>query len=371
MKIDDIKTISISIPTIRRHTHALASYSSKDFVIVKVHTDTGIIGIGESMSSIYSSGETQESIKTTLDRYLKEILFGSDPFEIGKISEAFDRLIGRGNLFVKAAVDMAIFDIIGKKLGIPIYQLFGGKLRSRIDLSWSLGSQDPDTEIKEAQELIDKGLRIFKVKAGVLSPSEDVKRVKAIRDAVGDDIGLRVDVNQAWRSKRAIRTLKEMERYDLDFVEQPVPWWDLDGMASVAKAIDTPLMADESLFTPHDAVEIIKRHAADVFSLKVTKCGGLLDSRKIAAIAEAAGIGCYIGSNLETGVGTAAAAHLAVSIRNLVYGCELFGPLLLQKDILKKPVQIENGSIYVSERPGLGIQVHEEKIQSLRTRQGI
>jgi muconate cycloisomerase len=172
-----------------------------------------------------------------------------------------------------------------------------------------------------------------------------------------------VDANQGWDRITALRTAKRLDEYQLDFIEQPVPRWDIAGMAAVAKAIDTPVMADESLCTTHDAIQLVKHEAASVFGIKLTKAGGFLNCKRQAAIAEAAGIKCYVGCMVETGLGTSAYLHFAVSTPAVTMGCELFGPLLLADDIVKESTKYEGGHIVSNSRPGLGVTLDEAKVK--------
>ena len=363
MKITRVETILLRIPLRRSHKMSFGSADAVDFVIPRVYTDEDIVGVGESATvGPLWAGECSQTIHPIIESFLGPAIIGQDPMNIEAVLNRMDEAV-KENWFAKAAVEFALFDIAGKKLKVPAYQLLGGLCQERIQLSWSLASLDVDVERKEAKGKLDEGFRIFKLKVGALSPDKDVERVKAIRDEFGYDIGLRVDANQGWNVNMAIKVIRKMERYELDFVEQPVRRSELANMAKIAKAVDVPIMADESLDTMQDAIDLVREEAADVFGLKPAKSGGMLKCKKIAGIAEAAGIPCYVGCMIETGIGTAAYAHVGCSSNAVTYGCELWGPLLLEDDISKEPVKFSDGYIYVPKGSGLGVEIDEAKLK--------
>ncbi|MFQ5710667.1 MAG: mandelate racemase/muconate lactonizing enzyme family protein [Candidatus Geothermarchaeales archaeon] len=366
MKIERVEAIPVNIP-IYPERLSFGAIEVINYVITRVYTDESVVGLGEAatLQGPTWSEESQESIKYVIDRYLSKAVLGEDPFCLERVLERMDRIV-RGNLFAKAAIEFALYDIIGKTLGVPIYQLLGGLYRGRIPLSWTLATCDPELDAAEAQEKVKQGWRILKIKAGVGDPERDVAKVKRVREAVGDEVKVRVDANQGWDFREALRIMGKLEQYDVEFVEQPLPKWDLDGMARLASTFKTPIMADESVCTVQDALNIIKKGAASIFSLKMTKSGGISNSKKVAAIAEAAGIGCYVGCMIETGIGTAAYAHFAGSTRNVGYGCELFGPLRLEEDITGGSIEYIDGEIVVPKGPGLGVEIDDEKLEKYK-----
>jgi muconate cycloisomerase len=257
---------------------------------------------------------------------------------------------------------------MGKSLNLPVYALLGGSYQTHIPLSWSLAMGDPEKEAEEGARMVEKGHRIFKIKFGFLEPDKDINRFKVIRAAVGDDVDLRIDVNQGWTPEIALRTIRQIEQLNLHptFIEQPLPAWDIKGMARIAHAVETPIMADESLFTLSDAQAIIELEAADIFAIKPMKHGGYRRSKQIAAMAEAADIPCYLGSNLESGVATLACLHFVASSPNVTFGCELFGPKLLTDDVLSIPVEYSPGFVHCPSRPGIGAVLDQEKLEKYR-----
>ncbi|RMF90116.1 MAG: chloromuconate cycloisomerase, partial [Nitrospinota bacterium] len=339
-------------------------------LLVRLRTDTGLEGLGEAVTlgGPTWSEETVETAQLVTNRYLLPLVIGKSPLSLAGILEEMHRRV-KGHYFAKAALECALFDLLGKAHNLPLYALLGGKCRERVPLSWSLATGDIEAEIAEAQRLMARGQWIFKLKTGVEAPEHDVERVAALRTALGERADLRIDANQGWDVPTAIRTLRRMEPYRITFAEQPVPRWDIEGLAAVSRSVSIPVMADESVCTPQEALRVATRSAARLFSLKLTKSGGFLASKKIAGIAEAAGISCYVGCMIETSVGTAAYLHFALSTPQVTYGCELFGPLLLQDDIVQNPVRYDNGYIEALEGPGLGVQLDEGKVQRYRRSQ--
>jgi len=222
---------------------------------------------------------------------------------------------------------------------------------------------DHDAEVEEARAKVARGHRIFKIKTAALPLADDVARVKRLREALGPDISLRVDANQGWDRSTALKAIRALEPWNVDFVEQPVPRWDLEGMAEIARRVSVPIMADESCFSPHDALAIARLGGVSILGLKVTKSAGISNTLAIARIAEAAGMTCYVGCMIETSLGTAAYLQVALAAAPVTWGCELFGPLLLKGDVVRDPVRYADGCILGLDRPGLGVEVDETAVK--------
>jgi muconate/chloromuconate cycloisomerase len=297
-----------------------------------------------------------------LERYVAPWLIGRDAAQLEALRLEMARRV-QGNPFARAAVEMALWDINGRALGVPVHRLLGGRVRDRVPLSWSLAVGSGEAEVAEAREKVARGHRIFKIKTAAHPVAEDVARVRAIREAVGPEVRLRVDANQGWDRPTALRAIRAMEPCDLDFVEQPVPRWDLDGLAEIARSVSVPIMADESCGSPHDALAIARRGGVSILALKLTKSAGLASTMAIARIAEAAGLGCYVGCMIETSLGTAAYLQAAVAAAPVTWGCELFGPLLLRGDVVREPVRYADGCILAPDGPGLGVDVDETALE--------
>jgi muconate cycloisomerase len=270
----------------------------------------------------------------------------------------------RGNYFAKSAVEMALIDAVARSQGIPAYQLLGGKLHQQLPLAWTLATGDVDKDLEEAtRKLAERKHRIFKIKIGARRPEEDVALVTEIAKALAGHAKITVDVNQAWDGNTARRYVPELAHAGVDLIEQPVAQWNTEAMASlVAIPMRTLIMADESVCTPQDAYALANRHASHVFSLKVAKHGGLHRTRKVAAVAEAADIGWYGGTMLETSLGSAASAHVFATLAGTHHGCELFGPQLLVDDIVERPMIVRDFELVIPDGPGYGVTVDEAKL---------
>ena len=288
-------------------------------VITKVRTDEGVVGIGEGGTFPPFYGESVEGIKICIDRYLAAAIKGQDPLNIERILERMDASI-YGNPGAKAAIEIAVWDIAGRSLGVPVYKLLGGLYREEIPLYgfvWG-GIGTAEEMGKVARELVEKGYKLLKMKVGIDS-KQDMKNYEAVKDAIGEKAEIRVDANGGYTSDIAIKTFKKMEDYGgLAIVEQPVSRWNLDGMAIVSRSLNTPVMADESVFTPEDAVRIVKKEAAGIMLIKLEKHGGIYNAKKIANIAGAAGIPLGLTSMMSS-AGAAAAMHFAAATRNVVH----------------------------------------------------
>ena len=360
MKLAELRVVRADIPVRRPHKMSFTTLETVNFVFVRAETSDRLVGWGEAacLGGPTWSEESAESVAATIERYLAPWLVGRDPIDVEALRLEMARRV-QGNAFARAAVEMALWDLAGRSLGVPVYRLLGGRVRDRVPLSWSLAVADPQAEVAEARERIALGHRIFKIKTGAAPLPDDVERVRRLRAAVGPAVSLRVDANQGWDRPTALQAVRALEPCALDFVEQPVPRWDLEGLAFVAERAPMPIMADEACCTDHDALALARRGAVSIVSLKLTKSGGLLGSLAIARVAAAAGMGCYVGCMIETSLGTAAYLHLALAAAPVTWGCELFGPLLLAGDVTRRPVQYADGCILGLDGPGWGVDVDE------------
>jgi muconate cycloisomerase len=334
---------------------------------VKVHTDEGVIGVGEASCTPRWSGEDQVTGAHLIRTYLEPLLMGEDPTQIEQATAKF-RLAFAGNYFTKSAVEMALWDIAGKVANKPVYQLLGGKVREFVPTKWSVSGVDPDKAAEIARWAISKGFKAMKVKVGI-DPDGDVARVRAVREAVGSQIKLGVDANGGWKPADAVKMIERLREFDIYFAEQPVSPEDVAVMADVQRKIHVPLIADESLYTLQDAMTLARLGAAAVFSIYVGKAGGIGPAKKISDFAHKAGLKCTVGSNLELGVGSAAMVHLAIAARGInaeELPCDIIGPFYYEDDIVRKPLSILPGRAEPNELPGLGVELDEEKIGKYR-----
>jgi L-alanine-DL-glutamate epimerase-like enolase superfamily enzyme len=367
MKITNVHCHRVTIPYRNPYRMAPGETRHKKQIIVVVDTDEGISGVGETgVTLIERGGETQEAIYITIKRYFAPLLIGMDPFDIGLV---IDRLEGfnqgrTGFLCAKAAIDHALYDIMGKAVNQPVAKLLGGSHRTQFKVSRSLGVKTPKEMAEDAVRLKSMGYAMLTIKVG-FDVKEDIERVAAVRDAVGSGYPLEVDVNGAYNVEVAIPVLRKMERYGIEASEQPVPWWDLQGMKEVRIALDTPITADESAWTPHDVANIARMGAADTICVKPVKNGGLFLSRRMAEMAECAGMGVLMGSKHPLSPGTSAILHFAAALPS-VHGVLGYGSPLerLVDDICDPPLEMnKDGTVSLPEGPGLGVTLSPEKLR--------
>lgn len=367
MKIMSAEIQSTRIPVRRAHQMAIGTTYFQENVVVKLKTDEGIFGFGEAPHMVGHSqlGETPQTVRVILRHKLIPAALGMDPFNQELLTLILDRAVP-GNSRAKGALVIAAFDIAGKALGVPVYDLLGGRVRDRIPLSWSLPIVDVDTAVKEGLEMIDRGWRILKVKVGRKSPEEDVEMVSALRKAVGKEISIRADANQAYSFKTAMRVIEKLEPYNLTFMEQPVHMDDLASMVELTRLSPIPIMVDEGAKNPEALAKHAAMRAADYVSIYIIGPGGIVKSKKMAAIAETFRMRGYVGGALESVIGAAAGLHLAASSPAIDLGCEMGGQYLLVDDFGCEPIPMEGGDFLVPTNPGLGIEVDEDKLAKYR-----
>ncbi|MBM4427039.1 MAG: hypothetical protein FJ031_07350, partial [Chloroflexi bacterium] len=261
-----------------------------------------------------------------------------------------------GHYMAKAVVDIALHDLNAKQFGVPLYQLLGGKFHDSVPLIGAIGISDTERMIREAHEFVERGFKTIKMKIGV-DPKSDLERVKEVRNAIGAEICFRVDANQACNLTEYLPTFRKMEVCDLEFIEQPLPVWDVDGYQKLCAALDTPILIDEGIYTAHDLTTLIKQDAVDAVNIKILKTG-LRGGKRIAAMAESAGLPCLVGSMFETGIGTAASIHFAISTRNVIHASECMFPFLLVEDIIEgEPYSIPPATCAWDVPHGMGVGV--------------
>jgi L-alanine-DL-glutamate epimerase-like enolase superfamily enzyme len=378
LKITRIETIPIRVPV--KPEFAIrsgrgGSHTMSPFLLVKVHTDEGIVGIGESSCTPRWSGEDQFTGEHLIHSYLEPLLIGEDPVQVERLTREKFRLAFAANYFTKAAVEMALWDIAGKAAGKPVYELLGGKVRDAIATKWSVSGVEPTKAAEIARWAVDQGFGAMKVKVGIDSAS-DLARVRAVRQEIGPDNNLGVDANGGWTVASAIETIVKLEHEcGIYFAEQPLPPEDVLAMRELRRKVHIPIVADESIYTLQDARTLTHLEAADVFSIYVGKAGGISPAKQIADFALASGLKCTIGSNLELGVGSAAMIHLGLAARGIdpeAFPCDIIGPFYYQTDVLRQPLLIAPGKASAGSRPlpGLGVELDEEKVATLRLSDG-
>jgi len=362
MKIIQIEAIPFKIPYLTPLKWGLAGYlEAAEHVLVRVHTDDGIIGIAEATPRPTIYGESQASILYAIKNWFGPMIIGLDPNHTEKIWSKFDTL--HWNPTAKGAIDLALWDATAKARGLPLWEILGGS-SDRLPVSWMLGMRSTSEMIQEAMDMRAKGFKSFKVKVGI-DPGKDIQVIKSLRESIGPDVLIYADANMAYDVSTAIRTIKKMEEYGLAFVEEPIPVWNWRGREKVAQAISIPIMGDESVFTPQDVAREIDLGAIGIISIKTPRTGYTL-SLKIIHQAEMAGIPCLMGTQAETGVGTLASAHFGAARRNVSYPSEISFFLGLKDDLLAEPISLKDGIIELPKRHGNGAILNEEKIKKYR-----
>jgi muconate cycloisomerase len=365
LTIETIQATIVDVPTVRKHKLSSTSVTAQNYVIVRIRLASGIEGIGEAatLGGPRWSEESVESIKATIDTYLAPALIGEQADRFGTARMRMDAAAKRNNA-AKGAVESALFDAVGKTLNLPAAALLGGAVRNSIPVLWTLASGDPAQEIEEAERKLQARLHnTFKVKIGALSPADDMARMTKLARALEGRATLIVDANQAWDETTALRCIRVLADLGVTLIEQPLPAWNNAGMARLSARSTVPLMADESVFTTHDMMDVARHAAAEAVSLKIVKHGGLIGTKAVAAVAGAAGIGLYGGCLLESSVG--AAAHLQVfsTLTDLPWGCEHFGPQILTEDLVTEPLRFADFHIHLPTGAGLGVTLDSDKLR--------
>ena len=360
--IDRVETLLIDLPTIRPHKLSVATMNGQTLMLVKIHCSDGVVGVGEgtTIGGLAYGAESPEGMKLAIDTYFAPIMIGQDATRVRTLMARIGELV-KDNRFAKSAVEIALIDAHGKRLGLPVSELMGGRLRERLPIAWTLASGDTATDIAEAEKMLhSRRHNIFKLKIGAKSIRDDVAHVAAIKRAIGDRGAVRVDVNMAWSETEAVYGMAALADSGCELVEQPVA--SAAALGRLMRRFPIALMADESLRGPETAFEIASVHGADVFAIKVEQSGGLFNAQRVASIADAAGIDVYGGTMLEGSVGTIASAHVFSTFANLQWGTELFGPLLLTEEILTEPLEYGDFELTVPAGPGLGITLDNDRI---------
>ena len=366
MSIASITATIVDMPTIRRHKLSNTAVTAQNYVIIRLRLGNGVEGIGEAatLGGPRWAEESVEAIKANIDAYLAPVLLGQ-PADLFVTNGAVMEAAAKRNHAAKAAIETALFDAVGKTLGLPVSALLGGAVRTSMPVLWTLASGDPAQEIEEAEQKLSARLhRTFKIKIGAQTPEHDLARLTLIANALQGRAELIVDVNQAWDETVARQFLPRLRDIGIALVEQPVPAWNIGGLARLRQnAGGPPLLADECVFTPHDMLAVAQANAADAVSLKLVKHGGLLALKNVAAVAQAAGIGLYGGCLLESSIGAAAHLQVFATLPTLGWGCEHFGPQILVDDLVLNPLRFANYEVHLPAGPGLGLILDEDKLK--------
>ncbi|BAF86817.1 muconate cycloisomerase [Azorhizobium caulinodans ORS 571] len=331
-------------------------------VLLEVTSADGIVGWGEAAPWEVFTG-TPEAAFSALDIYLRPLILGAPIKRVRELMARMDKmLVGHGE--AKAAVEMALLDILGKATGLSVADLLGGRVRDRIPLSFSIADPDFDADLERMRAMVPAGHTVFKMKTGVKPHAEELRILETMRGEFGERIDLRLDFNQALTPFGAMKILRDVDAFRPTFIEQPVPRRHLDAMAGFAAALDTPILADESCFDAVDLMEVVRRQAADAISVKIMKCGGLMKAQSLMAIADTAGLPGYGGTLWEGGIALAAGTQLIAATPGISLGCEFYMPHhVLTEDVLEERIANSAGHVIVPDGPGLGISISEASLR--------
>ena len=361
MKIVQVEAIPIKIPLKAPFAIAVGTITSTNHVLIRMSDDQGRVGWGESITFHPVYGYDQRALYQVAVDHLIPAVIGLDPRDTAELHRRMDLAMPK-NLMAKTGIDMAAYDLAAQAAGVPIHALIGGRRVETVDQISPIGLDRPEDAARAAVEKIGQGFRTIKIKIGQ-DPAQDVARVWAVREALGEGVPLRVDGNSGYDRAEALSTFRRLEGAGLEWIEQPLPGWDLEGMAMLARKLDTPIAVDESMYTDHDAALCIRLGAAEVVNIKVAKCGGLYRSQRIAAVCQASGVPCFLGGCIETSVGTAGALHFYAATPNVVSAAEIHGSPLYVDDVVEEPFSLEDGALRVPTGPGLGVVVDEDKVR--------
>lgn len=358
MKITDIQLGRLSLPLAHPFKTALRTVERIEDIAVKVVGEDGLVGYGEAPPTAVITGDTTGSILCAIEDYIRPALVGMDlndlPAAMGRLNTCLVH-----NTSPKAAVDMAIYDLWAKSQGKPLYQLLGNA-RPSFETDLTISVNTIDEMVKDALEAVRRGFTILKIKVGKEGMA-DIDRVTAIRKAVGNDITLRVDANQGWTAAQSVAIIKTMEArgLNIELVEQPVPADDVAGLKYVTGQVETPILADEAVFSPTDAANLIAIRACDLINIKLMKTGGIWNALKICELAKQHGMDCMIGCMLESQVAVSAAAHLCGG-QSVITMADLDGPSLCSSEPFPGGPVFEGPAIRLNDTPGIGVELPDE-----------
>ncbi|MFO0521068.1 MAG: mandelate racemase/muconate lactonizing enzyme family protein [bacterium] len=384
-RIVSVETMLVQLPTRREHKWTGLTEPIGRYVLTRMTDDDGVVGWGEAPALKDWGGEfgryfgeSSSIVALVIERYLAPAVVGLEPGNFAALHQRMDAVV-KGYPYAKASVEFAAYDLAARRLGVPVHALLGGASRMRVPVTHSIGLIGIEEAEREVAKVAAEGIRTIKIKVGV-DPKRDIEIVRVIRNAVGPDVELCVDANEGYASPgEAIRTLRAMEAYGLKYAEQPV--MGIERISQVARAIDTPVMADESAWNAHDVVQIIAQGAVQIVSIYTTKPGGLYRAMEVAAVCRAAGILCNVNGSVETGVGNLANIHLAAAAPAVTLSCVVpvstpaeaqhgqVGGIYYKDDLLAEPMRLVDGSIEVPTGAGMGIDVDLTKVGKYRVRE--
>jgi len=362
--IEKLDIYPVRIPLVQPFRIALETITECENVLVRLQLSNGVQGWGEAAADLAITGETWRTALTILEHKIKPRVMGRDILAYDDIWKEIDRAI-LGHPSAKAALDIAVHDALAKHAKLPLNAMLG-RAMNQLETTQTVGLESAEETVRQARALREQEATRIKIKIGS-KPRNDIDRIRAVREALGNDFHITIDANQGYSVRQAIFTLKELDRYEVDFCEQPVHYQDLDGLAEVRRNSSIPVMADESVHSARDALEVIRRKAADMINIKLMKSGGIHAAKKIAAIAEAANVPCMVGCMVETKVAIAAGCHFATS-HDIVKYADLDGHTSLKVDPTKGGVDLKGSAETILEGPGLALEVDESILHAILVR---
>ena len=368
MKIKHVDLFHIRIPFVTPYklSKAYGTLENAEAVIFKIHTDEGIIGLGEADPMNPFTEETPRSVMTIMQDVIAPRILGRDPTQIGMIEADLDSAV-HGHPTARGAVNMALNDIAGKVYQVPVHALFGGVKQAQFPILWGTGSGTPEEDIVTIEALAKKGFRTVMIKMGALPISDEIKRMVSVRKHFGDEMSIIVDANQGWEVSETLKFIRQTRNHPPDLLEQPVKHWDIRGLKQIRRHSFCPVSADESVTSVHDAALLIREEAVDAFSIKVSKNGGLNRSKQIASIADAFGLKCLMNSMLEFGITQAASLHVGCTLSNLVKMGHAYGSVIrMSDDVTDFAKYISGSTVAVPQGIGLGVSLDEDKLKKYK-----
>lgn len=366
--IEAIEPSIVDLPTIRPHRLSMTTMAQQSLVIVRLRCSDGIEGIGEAttIGGLSYGVESPEAIHSAITTYLGPLLIGQPADNINAARARMMRHV-KGNTFAKSALETALLDAAGKRLGLSVAQLLGGAQQRHLPVLWTLAAGDTEADIAEAEAMVAADRhRDFKLKIGAGAPAADIRHVVAIRERLPADVSVRVDVNQAWSESQAKPAIAALEAAGISLIEQPTPAREYAALARLSQRFNVALMADESVADTRDCMDLWRQGFCGAIALKIAKAGGPLQAQALARAAQAMGLDLYGGTMLEGTIGTAAAVHTWATLGTCRWGTEMFGPLLLTEDIVTEPLRFSDGGVTVPDAPGLGVHIDEDKFNHFR-----
>jgi L-alanine-DL-glutamate epimerase-like enolase superfamily enzyme len=368
MRIDNVQGWMIEAPIAQRYEMSGGTHDAARCLVVRIETDDGAYGFGEAHQGVggYSS-ETTGTMAELLSEVYGPAVVGCESNRVASLMDHLHKMRS-GNFFVKSAIDMALFDLLGRQLDVPLGVLFGGAERSTVGLIAGIGLDNPEAASSKALGFMEAGFRTIKLKVGDREVKDDIERVRAVRRGLGDEPSIRVDANGAYSLPEAVRLARGIEEFDIELLEQPLARWDVSGMAELRRRTIIPLMADESVETAYDVVRIGRESAADIVKIKIAKVGGILPSVQIIGVAESFGIGVIVGHGMSIGVQAVAEANLIAMDSHVNVVGEMVGPSRLVDPLVKDLPDFSSPSIDIPKGPGLGVSVDEAMLEKYGSR---